>query len=153
SPRFPAIKPELVKRGARYNGTTSNDRTTYFETLTASEDNLDWALGLEADRMVHSFVKKEDLASEMTVVRNEFEMGQTNPYGVPNDRMLRLAFPSHKYGNPVIGIRADIEQVPIERLQAFYRNWYQPDNALVIIGGRFDEKKALESAAKNFAGI
>src|SRR5258707_7652869 len=61
SKNFPTIKPELVKRGARYNGTTSNDRTTYFETLTASEDNLDWALGLEADRMVNSFVRKADL--------------------------------------------------------------------------------------------
>src|SRR5689334_9680161 len=53
SSKFPSVKPELVKRGARYNGTTSNDRTTYFETLTASEDNLDWALALEADRMIH----------------------------------------------------------------------------------------------------
>ena len=153
STRFPSIKPELVKRGARYNGSTSDDRTTYFETLSAGEANLDWMLSLEADRMVNSFVRKSDLDSEMTVVRNEFEMGENDPHGVLHDRMLKLAFPFHNYGNPVIGIRADIEQVPIERLQAFYRTWYQPDNALVIIGGRFDEKKALELVAAHFSGI
>jgi zinc protease len=153
SPKFPEVKPALVQRGARYNGTTSNDRTTYFETLTASEDNLDWALSLEADRMVNSFVRKSDLDSEMTVVRNEFEMGENNPHGILHERMLRLAFPFHNYGNPVIGVRSDIEQVPIERLQAFYRTWYQPDNALLTIGGRFDERRALELAAKHFGGI
>ncbi|HEX2651963.1 MAG TPA: pitrilysin family protein [Burkholderiales bacterium] len=153
STRFPDIKPALVKHGARYNGTTSNDRTTYFETLTASDDNLDFALALEADRMVHSFVKKSDLDSEMTVVRNEFEMGENNPSSVLYERMLRLAFPFHNYGNPVIGVRSDIEQVPIERLQAFYRLWYQPDNALLIIGGRFDQKKALAAVAKYFGAL
>jgi len=153
SKRFPSIKPELVKRGARYNGTTSVDRTTYYEMLTASEENLDWALALEADRMVNSFVKKEDLDSEMTVVRNEFEMGENNPHGVLHERMLRLVFPSHNYGLSTIGTRSDIENVPIERLQAFYRLWYQPDNALLTIGGRFDEKRALELVAKHFGGI
>jgi len=144
STHFPEIKPALVRRGARYNGTTSNDRTTYFETLTASDDNLDWALSLEADRMVNSFVRKSDLDSEMTVVRNEFEMGENSPSSVLYQRMLRLAFPFHNYGNPVIGVRSDIEQVPI---------WDQPDNAMVIIGGRFDEKKALASVAKHFGAI
>ena len=74
--RLGDIKAELAKRGARFNGTTSNDRTTYFETLSATEDNLGWALGMEADRMVNSHVRKSDLDSEMTVVRNEFEMGE-----------------------------------------------------------------------------
>ena len=147
------IKAELAARGARFNGTTSNDRTTYFETLSATGDNLDWALGMEADRMVHSYVRKSDLDSEMTVVRNEFEMGQNSPGNVLNDRMTRLAFPFHNYGNPVIGARSDIEAVPIERLQAFYRTWYQPDNAMLIVGGKFDEAQTLALIAKHFAGI
>ena len=147
------LKAELAKRGARFNGTTSNDRTNYFETLPASENNLDWALGMEADRMVHSYVRKSDLDSEMTVVRNEFEMGENSPGGVLNERMLRLAFAAHNYGNPVIGFRSDIEQVPIERLQAFYRTWYQPDNALLTIAGKFDEARALELAATHFGPI
>ncbi len=153
SKRHPNIKEEFNRRGARWNGTTSNDRTTYFETFAATADNLDWALGLEADRMVNSFVSKQDLDAEMTVVRNEFEMGENNAGAVLFQRMQQLAFPWHNYGNPIIGQRADIEKVPIEKLQAFYRTWYQPDNAVLIIGGKFDEKTALGLVAKHFAPI
>jgi zinc protease len=153
SERYPEIKSELTRRGARSNGTTSQDRTTYYETLPATEENLDWAIGLEADRMIHSFLRKEDLDSEMTVVRNEFEMGENNAGSVLFQRMQRLAFSFHNYGNPVIGARSDIEAVPIERLRAFYRTWYQPDNAVLILGGRFDERRALALVARHFGPI
>jgi zinc protease len=153
SKRHPDVKQEFTRRGARWNGTTSYDRTNYFETLPASEENLDWALGMEADRMVNSFVKKEDLDSEMSVVRNEFEMGENSAGGVLFQRMQRLAYAWHNYGNAIIGARSDIESVPIERLQAFYRNWYQPDNALLIVGGRFDAPRALALVEKHFAPI
>jgi zinc protease len=153
SKRHPNIKEEFTRRGARWNGTTSHDRTNYFETISANDENLDWALGLEADRMVNSFISKDDLESEMTVVRNEFEMGENSPGSVLFHRMQQLAFPWHNYGNPIIGQRADIENVPIDNLQAFYRTWYQPDNALLIIAGRFDEKRALELAARHFGAI
>jgi zinc protease len=152
STRHADIKAELSKRGARFNGTTSNDRTNYFETLAAGGDNLEWALGLEADRMVNSFVRKSDLDSEMTVVRNEFERGENSPGGVLSARMQRLSFDAHNYGNPVIGYRSDIESVPIERLQAFYRTWYQPDNAFLIVGGKVDEA-ALALVEKHFGAI
>jgi zinc protease len=108
---------------------------------------------MEADRMVNSYVRRSDLEAEMTVVRNEFEMGQNSPSGVLAQRMARLVFAEHNYGNPVIGTRSDIESVPIERLQAFYRTWYQPDNALLTIGGRFDEAQALQLVEKNFGPI
>jgi zinc protease len=153
SKRHPNVKEEFTRRGARWNGTTSNDRTTYFETFAATRDNLDWALGMEADRMVSSFISKKDLDAEMTVVRNEFEMGENNAGSVLFQRMQQLAFPWHNYGNPIIGQRADIEKVPIEKLQAFYRTWYQPDNTVLIIGGKFEEKAALELVAKHFAPI
>ncbi|MDF3011608.1 MAG: pseudouridine synthase, partial [Burkholderiales bacterium] len=124
SKRHPDIKSEFTRRGARWNGTTSNDRTNYFETLSASDENLEWAIGLEADRMVNSLVSREHLDSEMTVVRNEFEMGENSPGSVLFSRMQQAAFPWHNYGNPIIGERSNIEQVPIDRLQAFYRTWY-----------------------------
>jgi zinc protease len=149
----PDIKAALSRRGARWNGTTSSDRTTYFETLAASNESLDWALGMEADRMVNSFVSKKDLDSEMTVVRNEFELGENNPGGVLFQRMQQLAFPWHNYGNPIIGQRYDIERVPIDRLQAFYRTWYQPDNAVLIIAGRFEEPQAMAMVAKHFGAV
>src|SRR5256714_4242704 len=149
----PDIKGELSRRGARWNGTTSSDRTTYFETLAATNESLDWALGMEADRMVNSFVSKKDLDSEMTLVRNEFEVGENNPGGVLFQRMQQLAFPWHNYGNPIIGQRYDIERVPIDRLQAVYRTWYQPDNAVLIIAGRFEEPQAMALAAKHFGAV
>jgi zinc protease len=148
-----SIKDELARRGARWNGTTSQDRTTYFETLAATDENLAWALAMEADRMVNAHLAKADLDSEMTVVRNEFEMGENNPGGVLYERMQRLAFAWHNYGHAIIGNRSDIEQVPIERLRAFYRTWYRPDNAMLIVGGRFDEARALELGARHFGAI
>jgi zinc protease len=153
SRRHPNLKEEFTRRGGRWNGTTSNDRTNYFETLAATDDNLEWALAMEADRMVNSFVRKEDLDAEMTVVRNEFEMGENSPGGVLFSRMQQLAFPWHNYGNPIIGQRSDIERVPIEKLQAFYRTWYQPDNAVLIVAGRFDEQRAVALVAKHFGPI
>jgi zinc protease len=153
TPRHPDVKAELTRRGARFNGSTSWDRTNYYETLSASADNLDWALGMEADRMVHSRVSRADLDSEMTVVRNEFEMGENNPDGVLFERMMQLAFPWHNYGNAMIGSRSDIESVPIGNLQAFYRAHYRPDNALLIVGGRFEAKDALARVAKHFGPL
>ena len=153
SKRHPDVKQEFTRRGARWNATTSYDRTNYFETLSATEENLDWALGMEADRMVNSFVRKEDLDSEMSVVRNEFEMGENSAGGVLFQRMQRLAYAWHNYGNSIIGARSDIEAVPIDRLQAFYRTWYQPDNALLIVGGRFDAPRALALAERHFAPV
>jgi zinc protease len=150
---FADLKGELTRRGARWNGTTSNDRTNYFETLSATRDNLEWALSMEADRMVHSRVSRQDLDSEMTVVRNEFEMGENNPGAVLFQRMQQLAYFWHNYGNPTIGERADIERVPIDKLQAFYRTWYQPDNAVLIVAGRIDEPQVLELVAKYFGPI
>jgi zinc protease len=150
SKRHPSLKEEFTRRGARWNGTTSNDRTNYFETMPATDDNLAWAVAMEADRMVNSFVSKRDLDSEMTVVRNEFEMGENSPGSVLFQRMQQLAFPWHNYGNPIVGQRSDIERVPIGKLQAFYRTWYQPDNAVLIIAGRFEEGRAVSLVGKHF---
>src|SRR5215470_2951339 len=77
SPKHTNIPQELTEHGARPNGTTSYDRTNYFETFQATDENLKWALDLESDRMVNSFIRKADLDSEFTVVRNEFESGKT----------------------------------------------------------------------------
>ncbi len=151
--RHPDIKNEFTKRGARWNGTTSYDRTNYYEVLTASTENLDWAISLEADRMINSRIEKTDLDSEMTVVRNEFEAGENNPFGVLSERMASTAFVWHNYGRAIIGSRSDIENVPIERLQDFYRHYYQPDNAVLVIAGKFDETAALNSISKHFGAI
>jgi len=152
TPGHPDIPAELTERGAFPNGTTSFDRTNYFETFPASVENLDWALDLEADRMVNSYISAEDLESEMTVVRNEWESGENSPGSVLMKRVLATAYAWHNYGNLPIGARADIENVPIDRLQAFYRKFYQPDNAVLVVAGRFEPEVALELIADKFGG-
>src|SRR5579885_1349504 len=137
------IKGELHEHGAEFNGSTWYDRTNYFETMPASETNLRWALEMESDRMVNSNIAKSDLDSEMTVVRSEFEMVENSPIRVLEERVMSTAFLWHGYGRSTIGSRADIEHVPIENLQAFYRKYYQPDNAVLIVSGNFDEPKTL----------
>jgi zinc protease len=153
TPKHPDIPKELTSHGARPNGSTTFDRTNYFETFAATDENLDWALDLEADRMVNSYIAKKDLDSEFTVVRNEFEIGENSPEEVLQERMMSSAYLWHNYGKSTIGSRADIERVPIENLQAFYRNWYQPDNALLIVAGNVDETKTLAKIANVFGKI
>ncbi len=153
TPARPNIPADLKKVGAEFNGTTWLDRTNYYETMPASDENLEFGIGLEADRMVNSFIKGEDLASEMTVVRNEFERGENSPQRVLMQRMLAVAFEWHNYGQSTIGNRADIERVPVENLRRFYQRFYQPDNAMLVIAGKFDPKKALELTQKHFGVI
>src|SRR5262245_20264423 len=153
TPTFPDVPKALRDHGARFNGTTWVDRTNYFETMPATNDNLEFGIKLEADRLVNSHVKREDLISEMTVVRNEFEMGENSPERILSQRMNAVAFEWHNYGKSTIGNRSDIERVPIDNLQAFYKKYYQPDNAMLIVAGKFDEKKALEYVVKYFGPL
>ncbi len=153
TPRHTNIPQELTEHGSRPNGTTSFDRTNYFETFQATEENLRWALDLEADRMVNSFIAKKDLDSEFSVVRNEYESGENNPFGLLIKRVMEAGFAWHNYGKSTIGERSDIENVNIERLQAFYKRYYQPDNAVLLVAGKFDEAKTLEMVKQYFAPI
>ena len=147
------IMDELTKRGADFNGTTWLDRTNYYETLPSSDENLRWALEMESDRLVNSRVAKKDLDTEMTVVRNEFEMGENSPFRVLLSRVMNAAFDWHNYGKTTIGNRSDIENVPIDRLQGFYRKYYQPDNSMLVIAGKYDEAKALAWTAEFFGSL
>jgi zinc protease len=147
------IKKELTDHGAEMNGSTSWDRTNYFETLTATDENLKYAIDLEADRMINSKMEKPLLDSEMTVVRNEFEMGENSPDRTLMQRALETAFAWHNYGKLPIGNRSDIEHVPIGRLAAFYQRYYQPDDALLTIAGKFDDSKTLALIVSAFGAI
>jgi zinc protease len=153
TPTHPKIPDELTSRGAQANASTAEDRTNYFETVPASPANLEWAIALEADRMTHSFIAQKDLDSEMTVVRNEFERGENDPTRILRERVLETAYLWHNYGHPTIGARADIEHVPIKRLQAFYHTYYQPDDATLIVTGKFDATHALQFIEKTFGAI
>ncbi len=143
----------IDERGGHANGTTSYDRTNYFETLPASQDNLDWALDLESDRMVNATILPEELKTEFSVVRNEFESGENSPDNILDERITETAFLWHNYGKPTIGSRADIERVPVPALRAFYEKYYQPDNSVLIVSGKFDEAAALASIEKTFGAL
>ncbi len=153
TPKHPNIPQELTEHGARPNGTTWYDRTNYFETVRATDENIDWALDLEADRMVNSHIAKKDLESEFSVVRNEFESGENSPQRVLTERVMSTAYLWHGYGRSTIGARTDIEKVPIERLKAYYQKYYQPDNAMLVVAGKFDEPTMLRKVAARFGPI
>jgi zinc protease len=153
SPRHPNVWAEFNQRGLRANGSTWFDRTNYFASFAANEDNLHWYLRWQADAMVNSFIARKDLDSEMTVVRNEMEMGENNPGRILLEKTLAAMYQWHNYGKSTIGARTDVEGVDIGRLQAFYRQYYQPDNATLIVSGQFDEAKVLAWVQRYFGAI
>jgi len=153
SPKHPDITAQFADRGMQFNGTTSLDRTNYYEVFQASNDNLQWALQMEADRMTHSNIARKDLDSEMTVVRNEYENGENSPGAVLMKRMQNIAYDWHSYGRSTIGNKSDIENVKIANLQNFYRTYYQPDNAVLLVAGKFDPAQTLLSINRLFGAI
>ena len=147
------IMVELGRRGMQFNGTTFFDRTNYFETFPASDENLSWALEMEADRMVNSLIAKKDLETEFSVVRNEMERGENNPIQVLWKQMSAVTYDWYNYGKTTIGARSDVEGVRIGNLQAFYRKYYQPDNAVLLVAGKFDTARTLALIGKHFGAI
>jgi zinc protease len=147
------VSTELSRRGMQFNGTTSEDRTNYYETFPSNPEQLAWALRTEAERMTHANVIKKDLDSEMTVVRNEMESGENQPFRILMEKTNAAAFQWHAYGKDTIGARSDVENVNISHLQAFYRKYYQPDNATLIVAGAFDLAKVLAEIEKDFSAV
>ena len=153
SPRHPKVWAEFEKRGLAANGTTWFDRTNYTASFSANDTNLRWYLGWQADAMVNSFIARKDLDTEMTVVRNEMESGENSPDRVLLEKTLATMYQWHNYGKETIGARADVENVDIPRLQAFYREYYQPDNATLIVAGKFPEARILAWVSEAFGSI
>jgi len=150
TPTHPTVWADFEKRGLAANGSTSFDRTNYTAKFSANPDNLQWYLGWLADSMVNSFIARKDLDTEMTVVRNEMERGENSPDGVLIRETMGTMFDWHNYGKSTIGARSDVENVDIPRLQAFYRQYYQPDNATLIVAGKFDTAAVLGQTADTF---
>jgi zinc protease len=153
TPTHRDVPRALKEHGASFNGTTWVDRTNYFETMEGTDANLEFGIRLEADRLINSLIRREDLLSEMTVVRNEFEAGENSPSSILSQRMMAVAYEWHNYGKSTIGNRSDIERVPVDNLRTFYRKYYQPDNAMLIVAGKFDPAKALSLVGKYFGAL
>ena len=153
SPNHPKVWAEFTRRGLAANGSTWFDRTNYTASFSANDDNLRWYLGWQADSMIHSHIARRDLDTEMTVVRNEMEMGENSPDRILFSKTLATMYQWHNYGKDTIGARADVENVDIPRLQAFYRKYYQPDNATLIVSGKFPRDKVLPWIAQTYGVI
>src|SRR5690606_15860965 len=147
---LPNALAEFSRRGLAANGSTTGDRTNYYASFAADPETLDWYLKWQADAMVNALIAKEDLDSEMTVVRNEMERGENNPFQILMQKMQATAYQWHNYGHSTIGARSDVENVDIGQLRAFYKEYYQPDNAVLIVAGRFDPQATLDTIAQVF---
>ncbi len=142
---------QLENIGALLNATTWLDRTNYFEVLP--QQYLPRAIEIEADRMRHAFIREEDRQSEMTVVRNEFEMDENNPSSALHKNLWSMAYLAHPYHHNTIGWLSDIENVSIERLKKFYDTFYWPNNATVTVVGDFDQEAVLQQIDQQFGKI
>ncbi len=150
---FKSIKEELTRLGGFANGSTWYDRTNYFEIIPAEPEKLRRALQLESERLRAAIISREELATEMGVVRNELDMGENDPQNVLTQRVLSTAFLWHNYGDDTIGPASDVENVPNEKLLAWYETYYQPDNAMLVIAGKFDPAATLKLVAQYFGKI
>lgn len=153
TPNIPNLNEAMHKRGFKMNGTTYFDRTNYYETFNANADNLAWAIHMEADRMVNSFIAKKDLDSEMNVVLDELRRGENSSANILGQRMMAAGFDWHNYGKPTIGNPNDLNRIRIESLQNFYAHYYQPDNAVLTIAGPINIPDTLQLIVNAFKKI
>ena len=141
----------LEKIGGVYNATTWLDRTNYYANI--GSEHLDRYMEVEADRMKNLWLRDADRKPEMTVVRNEFEIGENDPTQALEKEIFATAYLAHPYHHSTIGWRSDIENVPIEKLQEFYKTFYWPDNATASIIGDFKPADALAMVKKHYGAI
>ncbi len=144
----------LYEAGADFsstNMTTWNDRMTGYSTLP--EEDLDLAMRIEADRMSRALVLDEERKPEMSVVINEYEIGENNPYRALEKSVVASCIVAHPYHWATIGYRSDLEGVPTEKLREHYRNFFWPDNAEAILVGDFDPVDALRIFDREFGAL
>jgi predicted Zn-dependent peptidase len=142
----------VFNNGGSMNGTTSKDRTLYFETLPSNQ--LDLGIFLEADRMRSLAITKENLDNQRNAVQEERRIGIDNaPYGRTEELIDEIAYDNFAYEHSVIGSMEDLNAASVEDVASFFRTYYAPNNAVVAVVGDIDSKIALESVRKAFGGI
>ena len=142
----------IFTKGGSMNGTTNNDRTSYFEVMPKNQ--LDLALFLEADRMKSLKVTKENLENQRQAVKEERRLSVDNqPYGQSFEKMEELVYDNFAYQHSVIGSMADLDAASVEDVQEFFKIYYAPNNAVVALVGDLDTKEALAKVKKYFGEI
>ena len=142
---------QMERIGARSNATTWFDRTNYYATMPS--EYVPMTIKLEADRMRGLLIREEDLASEMTVVRNEYERGENSPVRTLIKELFATAYMAHPYSHPTIGWRSDIESTSVEKLRDFYDIYYWPENAVITVIGGFDPAETLAAIAEHYGKV
>ncbi|MDF2178033.1 pitrilysin family protein [Aliiglaciecola sp. CAU 1673] len=145
----------ITEAGGTLNGTTNSDRTNYYQTVPANQ--LEKVLWLEADRMgfLLPAVTQEKFEIQRETVKNERAQNVDNqPYGLRLERTAEALYPAgHPYSWPTIGYPEDLQRVDVTDLKRFFATWYGPNNAVLTIGGDFDEQQVLDWVVKYFASI
>ncbi len=137
--------------GSDSNAFTSYDQTAYYGT--AERNKLKALLMLEADRMQNSLIDTEQLTSEKRVVISELQGYENSPEYRLNRAVMRAAFPNHAYGLPIGGTKADVEKFTVEQVREYYRKFYSPDNAILVIVGDFQTAPTLEAVKEIFGKL
>jgi zinc protease len=147
-----AYSRAIAAAGGRENAFTSNDFTGYFATLDKSK--LDLMLGLEADRMVNLALAPEEFAKEIKVVMEERRMRtEDQPRSLVYEQLIATALTAHPYRNPIIGWMNDLENMRVEDALDFYKRWYVPNNAILVVVGDVEPQEVFALAEKHFGAI
>jgi zinc protease len=145
------VKGIIEQFGGSWNGYTWIDQTTYLETATA--DALDRMLFIEAERMASGLYHPDDCESERTVILSELDGGDNDPEQVLDNEVTAAAFKAHGYHHPTIGWPSDLKSMSRDDLYGFYRTWYVPNNATLVVVGDVDADDALRRVERQFGGI
>ncbi len=142
----------LEEAGAQTNAATWIDWTFYYENLPKGK--LDLVTKLESDRMQNLSPKEDQFRSELEVVKNERRYRVDNdPEGKAEEILFHEVFGSHPYGHPTIGWMQDLDDMTLKNVMAFYKRYYSPSNAVIVVVGDIDEKQALELIGRRYGPI
>ena len=145
------VKGIIEQYGGYWNGYTWIDQTTYTETAT--RDALDRMLFIESERMANCLYDPADCESERTVIISELQGGENDPDQLLDQELTATAFRAHPYGHPTIGWLGDLQAMTREDLYGYYRRYYVPNNATLVIVGDVDANDALRQAVQHFGAI
>src|SRR5256712_2577998 len=151
--RFKKGQIDLItlKNGGGNNAFTSHDFTAYY--FNFASDRWHIALEIEADRMVNCSFEPDEFEAEKKVVIEELKTGLDSPWGLLLQELEASAYKVHPYRNPIVGWLQDVERATVEQQQAYYRKYYQPNNAILVIAGDFDTDRVLANVVRAFSPI
>ncbi len=145
---------EMERRGTQTNAATWVDWTYYTETLAARGDNLATVIGFESDRMTELVLDQTTFLSELEVVKNERRMSvEDSPAGVLSEALYAAAYTAHPYRWPTIGAMSHLEAATLDDLRRFYRAFYAPNNATVVVAGTIDVTETLILLARAYGPL